>query len=106
MSEGVIQEMMTSKEKEVFRTLPDIFTVYRGCYKKNKHGLSWSLSEEVAEKFPTLIRYRQKGTPILVTAEARKDAIIALKLDREEHEIIVYRPKIISTRNIILQDRP
>ena len=104
MSDGVIQEMMTAEELSLFHALPDVFTIYRGCYKKNKHGLSWSLSEKVAEKFPTLMRFFQKGSPILVTAEVRKSAVIAIKLDRKEQEVIVYRPKIISTRNIIQQE--
>lgn len=99
--EGVVKcEMMTPEEFAVFEALPDVITVYRGCYKPNKWGLSWSLSKTVAEQFPTLNRYRQDGQPLLVTAQAMKKNIIAVKLDRKESEIITWRPRHISTRHI------
>lgn len=96
----VIPEMMTKRELSVLRSLPDVFRIYRGCYQNNKCGLSWSVSEEVAAKFPTLHRYRQQGTPILVVAEVRKADVIAIKLDRKEREIITWKPKIIAIRKI------
>lgn len=89
-------EMMDEEEQRAFDQLPEVFTIYRGCYSKNKHGLSWTLSKEVAEKFPLYIRYRGRGIPLLVTAQVKKANVIALKLDREEQEIITWQPKIIS----------
>jgi hypothetical protein len=95
-----IREMMTAEEQTQYDALPDQVTVYRGCYAPNKWGLCWSLSADVALRFPSLIRYRMEGQPLLVKALAKKERIIALKLDREESEIITYRPKHISTRYI------
>ena len=95
-----IREMMSNDEQAEYDALPDFVTVYRGCYAPNKWGLSWSLSEEVATKFPTLSRYRMEGQPLLVRATAKKENIVALKNDRNEAEIITHRPKQISVRHI------
>jgi hypothetical protein len=93
--------MMTYEERDQLEALPDVVTIYRGCYQNNKHGLSWSLSKEIAEKFPLLNRYwRPTEQPYLVTAKVNKDDIIALKNDRGESEVITYRPKHFSTRRI------
>lgn len=95
-----IPEMMDNRELSELRNLPDVFKIYRGCYQNNKCGLSWSLSKDVAAKFPTLYRYRQQGTPLLVIAEVRREDVIAIKLGREEREIITWNPKIIAVSKI------
>lgn len=94
------RDMMTPDEIMTYESLPDHVPVYRGCYGNNKWGLCWSLSRQVAETFPMLDRYRQKGQPILVTAQAKKTNIVAVKLDRGESEIVTLRPKHISTEHI------
>jgi hypothetical protein len=95
-----IPEMMTVEERGFYARLADTFVVYRGCYARNKWGLSWSLSRGVAEKFPFFGRYRQSGQPIMVKAIAHKRDVLAVKLDRNEAEIITWRPKHISTSHI------
>jgi hypothetical protein len=100
LGEGAISEMMTTEEQARFDSLPDSVTVYRGCYKPNKWGLSWTLSLDVAAHFPTLNRYRMEGKPLLIKALATKEKIAALKHDRDEDEIIIYRPKHVSTQYI------
>lgn len=97
---GAYRDMMTPDEQAAYDALPDYVTIYRGCYKANKWGLSWSLSKEIAEKFPIYHRYRQEGQPLVVTARAKKRNIIAIKLDRNESEIITWRPKHLSTHFI------
>jgi hypothetical protein len=98
-----IVEMMTPDELAAYEALPSICTVYRGCYKINKRGLSWSLSRQVAERFPTLNRYCQQDQPLLVKAVVKKEKIAAVKLDRNETEIITFWPKHISTSYIRIQ---
>jgi hypothetical protein len=94
-------DMMTDEEREAFVCLPDLVTVYRGCYKLNKWGLSWTLSETIAKEFPSLNRYRRdEDSPIIVKAVVKKENIKAIKLDREEQEVIVWRPKHVSTKYI------
>lgn len=57
--------------------------------------MSWSLSREVASKFPFYNRYRC-SEPLLITGRVQKSDIIALKLDREEQEVIAYEVELIS----------
>lgn len=92
--------LMTEQERSQLRALPEIVTIWRGCYAHNKWGLSWSLDRAVAAKFPTNHRYQQEGQPLLVKARVRRDEIIALKNDRGEAEIIAVRPKHVSTSHI------
>ena len=90
--------MMGENEQKAFAQLPDVVTVYRGCYAGNKWGMSWSLDKEVAERFPFLNRYRQAGRPLLVKARIQKQDIVALKLDRNEAEVIcMSKPRHVST---------
>lgn len=92
-----IREMMDEDELAVYENLPDEIIVYRGCYKRNKWGLSWTLEESVARKFPFLTRYyKPEQQAILVKAIAKKSSVIAIKLDRNESELITCRPKHIS----------
>ncbi len=91
-------DMMTPKELAALDAMPDTFRIYRGCYRENKWGLSWTTDLRTAMRFPFLTRYRSEGQSILVTAEVKKANVIALKLDRNESEIITKRPKHISTR--------
>jgi hypothetical protein len=92
--------LMTEDERSAFEALPEQVTVYRGCYRNNKWGLSWSLDRDVAAAHPFLNRYRREGQPLLVKAIARKSKIAALFLDREEAEIVTYRPRHVATSHL------
>lgn len=84
----VIPELMSAGEKAAFADLPKQITIYRGCGPQNKCGMSWTLRREIAIRFPFHIRY---GTdrPMLLTASINKSRAAALKLERNEHEVIV-----------------
>ena len=92
--------LMTAEEADTLDRLPHEITISRGCYAHNKWGLSWSLSRKAAERHVTLNRYRQDGQALLVKATIKKANVIALKLDREEQEIVALRPRHLSTRHI------
>jgi hypothetical protein len=79
--------MMDEGENKFFASLPDKVTIYRGCGPENRDGLSWTLDRDVARIFPTLNRYHQK-MPLLITTTVSKKQIVAVKLDREESEVI------------------
>lgn len=96
---GPVIPMMTETEVGTYQALPDIVTVYRGAGRINRMGASWSLDEQVARRFPTLNRYRQK-TPMLYTARVPKERILAVKLDREEAEVITLAAVIIKSQRI------
>jgi hypothetical protein len=69
--------------------LPEEFRVYRGCAEFNKAGVCWSLDREVAAKFPFLLRYCVEN-PLLISATVQKSSVLAVKLDREEAEVITF----------------
>lgn len=80
--------MMRSQEARALAAMPEMLTVYRGCHDINADGLCWSLSREIAERFPTLNRYRRAGdTPLLITGKVPK-SLAVLKLCRKEREIV------------------
>jgi hypothetical protein len=55
--------MMNSAKRAIYDSLPEILTVYRGCFLKNQRGMSWTLDLEVAKKFPAAtLRCEVKGT--------------------------------------------
>lgn len=89
---GPVVEMMTKKELAAYEALPEIVTIYRGSGKKNKNGPSWSLDKNVASKFPFLNRYKVDD-PMLLTATVDKRLILAVKLDRNESEVITFNAK-------------
>ena len=84
-----IVDAMDAEGQALFATLPDVVTVFRGCYKTNVRGLSWSLNRAVAEHFPTLMRYRRPGrTPLLITGGIRRSQTAFVRTDRNEAEVI------------------
>jgi hypothetical protein len=84
-----INEAMTQAEVRFLEKLPATVTVFRGCYAQNADGISWTLERDVAEKFPTLNRYRQqRSQPLLVEGEVEKSNIAFVKLDRNEYEVV------------------
>ncbi|MXO72374.1 hypothetical protein [Alteraurantiacibacter buctensis] len=96
------QWLMTADEVAALDALPEVVTVWRGCYQSNKWGLSWSLDRDKAAAFPSFNRYRQDGQPLLVKARIARDDILALKLERNEAEVIAVRPKHVSTSHLPL----
>jgi len=84
---GLWSKMMRTEERKAFDALPDSITIYRGCGPSNRVGLSWSLRREIAAKFPFYNRYRV-AVPLLLEAKIPKYRAVALKLDRNEFELI------------------
>jgi hypothetical protein len=79
--------LMDDAEDEAWQALPELVTIYRGCGVINRLGLSWTLDRKQAEEFPFLDRYKQ-NKPRMLTAIVPKSQIVAVKLGREEHEVI------------------
>ena len=89
---GPVSGLMTAQEQEAYAALPAILTVYRGCGARNMLGASWSLDKGIAARFPFMNRYRTPH-PRLVTATVPKRDVLAVKLDREETEIITFKAR-------------
>jgi len=81
-------EFITLVDSYGFEALSDQITIYRGCGPRNNPGLSWSLRRDVAVRFRFSMRY-WSDTQTLLTATISKSRAAALKLERNEHEIIV-----------------
>ena len=80
--------MMDDDDLEFYDSLPDVIKVYRGQDASNEVGLSWSTSKEVAHNFATMFaRYRCKN-PVLLSASIEKSQIFAVKVGRNESEVI------------------
>jgi hypothetical protein len=88
-TDGPIREMMNEAENVAYDALPDALTVFRGCGPYNMLGASWTTDRGVAERFPFQKRYLTK-LPLLVTGKVQKKNILAVKLDREEFEIVTF----------------
>jgi hypothetical protein len=83
-----LSAMMRSHERRVLRLLPPVITIYRGCYDVNRDGLSWTLCQDIATRFPTLKRYRRNGdVPLLLRGRIDR-ARAVLMLGRNEREVI------------------
>jgi len=100
---GPVPEMMTIDEAMAWEALPEQITVYRGCGPVNMLGASWSLSREVAARFPTLMRYRQVE-PLLVTAKVRRDRVLAVKLGRGELELVTFHARRVAVERLPLSN--
>ena len=83
---------MSSDKRVAMQALPDVITIYRGCYDHNRQGLSWTLDRDIAMRFAgQLNRYSHQGkTPMILSARIRKIGTF-LKLDRDEQEVVVSR---------------
>jgi hypothetical protein len=105
--ETVIPQMMSAEERAAFNALQEQITIYRGCGPRNMFGFAWSLDREVAAKFPFMRRY-WTDQPRLLTATINKSRAAALKLGRDEHEIVVFdfesEPSIRWTEEPLLRD--
>ncbi len=96
---GPLLPMMAEAELKAYELLPQRFVVYRGAGERNKAGISWSLRKETARQFPLLNRYHASD-PTLYVAEVRKQNVLALKLDRDEEEIVTFGAQILSEEPI------
>jgi hypothetical protein len=94
-----VEKMMTHKERRLLAALPDRITIYRGCGKKNIRGISWTLNRRLAEAFPFFGRFRVER-PLLVAASVDKRDVAALKIERNEDEIICSPWQILSIEPI------
>jgi hypothetical protein len=92
---GPLLPMMDNAEQTTFAALPDRLTVYRGCSSRFLRGVSWSLNPDVARGFVKLARYRVPD-PVLVTAIVRKQDVLAIKLDRQEEEVITFKARRVA----------
>lgn len=96
------EQFMVPSDREFFSALPEKFLVFRGHQKKNRRGLSWTLSLATAQFFET--RYWQSGG-ILSTLVA-KDDVIGFIGGRNEWEIVLRPGAKITPKTLRLPHLP
>lgn len=87
------QHFMVPEEYDFFRSLPSRFTIYRGCDRKNRSGLSWTLDRKKALWFAA----RFEGNVLLEKTVCKK-SVLAYVSRRSESEIILRKPPKIYKR--------
>lgn len=98
-----LDAMMDPPERATLKDMPAIITVYRGCYHVNRAGLSWSLDRGIAERFPSLMRFRRDNDqPLLLTGTVERERAV-LKLCRDEREIVAHTVGIVASERIALR---
>ena len=79
--------LMNEEELQLFTSLPDTLTIYRGCRKDvNEEGLSWTLDRSRAQWFADRHGHDDRT---LLTREINKSEVIAVFTRRGEEEVIV-----------------
>jgi hypothetical protein len=101
---GPVRDLMNDEEWSLYQTLPEAPIIYRAASKGRRTGISWTLKREIAEKFPTYPKYFMPN-PILYTARVRKCEIIAVKLDRQEFEVITFAPRMIAREPLVISSK-
>ncbi len=89
--------LMDEKEFEIFKNLPEEFTVYRGVRGRGKvQGLSWTLSMEQARWFAD----RFEPTGKVYRARIKKEDVLAYFSDRNEKEVVLDYRKLIDVAEV------
>ncbi|MGF6905320.1 hypothetical protein [Paraburkholderia sp. GAS348] len=99
-----VPEMMNDSERQALAALPDTVTIYRGCGPLNMKGCCWTLDRNIAEEFTVMGRYEQRE-PLLITATVKRNRIVALKLDRDEQEVLTFNAKRVSVDPLSAEDQ-
>jgi hypothetical protein len=80
---------MAKEERALYGALPAVVTVWRGCYRCNMRGFSWTTDRHLAAGFPLLNRYwRRRAQPWLVGGQVRREHVAFVCVDRNEAEVI------------------
>jgi hypothetical protein len=86
---------LSDANREFLQSLPTNITVFRGCSRCRVDGLSWTTDKEVAKGFARGHRAIVVGEPVLVTANVKKDDVLAVITDRKESELICVQSQIL-----------
>ena len=97
-------EVLVGSDRAFYESLPDRFTVYRGCSGISPEmaaaGLCWTTCKDTANWFAC----RRCKDPVLVSARVRKEWV--LFAFASEFEVVVTPPRYRSLKPIIGRPRP
>jgi hypothetical protein len=83
---------MSAKDRTRYRALPESFTIYRGQNRGDPVKNSWTFDRKVAEGFARGHRGMFNPSPVVLTANTTKPNIALLEHNREESEVVLFRP--------------
>lgn len=89
------ESMMDERELDVYRSLPDELTIYRGCREEGKLGYSWTMDRDTALMFAR--RFPNDSKRYILTATIHKSEVLMYQAGRSEAEIVVRDPLAIET---------
>jgi hypothetical protein len=99
-------ELLNDEDREFYNTLPELLTVYRGQDAASPVGLSWTLDREVAAGFARGHRLLFNKSPIIISAEVAKRHVAGAYTEREEKEIVLFRPsQAVRRRRLMISPR-
>jgi hypothetical protein len=81
-------ELLGPTERAFYEALPDPIPIWRGCEGGRERGLHWTTNQALAQDFARGKRCFNKN-PTLVTAEIRKQHVLAVFTSRKEDEVVV-----------------
>ena len=90
--------MMEDEEKAFLDAAPDPLTIYRGCIRKNRQGLSWTLNADIAHK---LGHRWNRGKGVVVKGHCFKKDVIAYLAGRDEQEIIILPKNVVQGESVV-----
>ncbi len=91
-----IAGMMTERERVKLAALPEELTVYRGCAPYNTNGICWTLRRRIAVGFPC----DGDWPPLLLIGRVKRSRVVALKMDRDEDEIISFEVREVHRESL------
>lgn len=87
-TDGDPRRILTGADRGFFDSLPDRFTVYRGCasvpLENAKLGVCWTVRREVAEWFARRSALFNGGDPVLIASRIRKADVRIVKASEWE----------------------
>ena len=87
---------MYDDEYEIYKNLPDTFTVYRGVTPEgNPDGMSWTREYDKAEWFSNLF-----GKGYILEGTASKKDVLAFFSRRREEEVVIEAKKVKNKKEL------
>lgn len=99
-----LREVLPLEERAWFDSMGPFIRVYRGCESSRLRGLSWTTDLDVARGFAAGKRC-VNDHPTLASAVIPKDHVLALFLNRQEHEVAVDPRRLRQLKTQPLEDK-
>ena len=90
--------LLTKDEYDIYNSLPEIFTIYRGVgVNRSEKGLSWTRNYDKANWFAHRFD-NENNIGYILKAEIKKNEVLAFFNRRNEEEVVAYIPQNRTTK--------